>query len=190
MIDTPETDKSRPVALLRTLQELRGMRNQLIAENEKYKEEIQSLTTILATAGRSIVSSEETVNSYKEKRDAQLEEIEKLSQTRNRLADSINQKRLKLKAVQLDSNSSSVMVETMERELENIENEKEAMQNKLTAVGHGIDEISSQKRDKMPDIIGQDKILKKVYRIFKEAEGRMDVSIRFSGTKPPPGQEL
>nr|MBF0220753.1 hypothetical protein [Desulfobulbaceae bacterium] len=186
MIDTTDNNPASPVELLRTLHELKSMRSQLIAENEQYKEEIQSLASILETAGLAITSSDETINAYKEKRDAQLEQIEKLSFERNRLADSINQNRLKLKAVQNDTNSSSVMIETMERELENIENEKAAMQKRLISVGDGISEISAQKKDRLPDVMGQDKILKKMYRIFKEAEDRMEVSIHLSGTKTSP----
>jgi chromosome segregation ATPase len=190
MSQIPEKKHSRPAELLRSLHELDGFRNQLIVENQQYKDEIHSLASLLETAGLAISSSDETVSAYKEKRDAQLDEIEKLTITRNNLANRINQSRLKLKAVLNDTSSSSVMVETMERELENIENEKMAMQKRMAAVGSGIQDINDQKVDKMPDIMVQDKVLKNVYRIFKEAEDRMEVCIRFSGTQTESEENL
>ena len=68
MIDTPEINSANAEELLRTLEELKSMRSQLLAENEQYKIEIQSLTSSLETSGIAVASSEETINIYKEKR--------------------------------------------------------------------------------------------------------------------------
>ena len=173
--------ESEPIEAIHTFHELKNIQILLNDENEKLRKQIQSINGELAGTKISIDDAEEFYAKYKNKTEILLEEIESLRVVRNRLTEDINQSRLELKAALSDRDSSSLVLETMAQELENIKGEKEILLNRLKAVGEGIKKICQERESSVPELKDHDQILRKVYRVFKEAGDRMDVSIQFRG---------
>lgn len=170
-----------PIEALRTFHELKKIRTLLNDENEKYRKQIKSLTGELEVVNITIDESEESFAKYKSKVARLLEEIDELKLVRSRLTEDINQLRLESKAAISDRDSSSLALETLGQELENVKGEKEILLNRLKSVGEGIRKICQERRSSVPELKDHDQILRKVYRVFKEAGDRMDVSIQLRG---------
>jgi chromosome segregation ATPase len=170
-----------PIEALRTFHELKSIRTLLNEENEKYREQIKALTGELEVVNIAIDESEEFLAQNKNKIEILLEEIESHRVVRNRLTEDVNQLRLELKAAISDRDSSSLALETMSQELDNIKDEKEILINRLKSVGEGIKKICQAREYSVPELKDHDQIFRKVYRVFKEAGDRMDVSIQLRG---------
>lgn len=171
-----------PIEVLRTFQELKNIRTLLKEENEKFKKQIKAITGELEVIHIENDEAEEAYAKYKNKTEFLFAEIEMLKDVRNRLTEEINQLRLQLKAATSDRDSSALALETMNQELEDILGEKSIILNRLKSVAEGINRICQERESSVPDIKGHDQILRRVYRVFKEAGDRMDVSIQFSGS--------
>ena len=166
------------IEALRTFHELKSIRTLLNEENEKYREQITSLTGELEVVNIAIDESEESLVKHKNKIEIFIKEIEKHRVVRSRLTEDVNQLRLELKAAISDRDSSSLALETMSQELDNINDEKEMLLNRLKFVGEGIRKIYQAREYSVPELKDHDQIFRKVYRVFKEAGDRMDVSIQ------------
>ena len=184
-VPAEDTERETSIEMIRALYELKNMRDQLQKENDKYRQEIESVTAELE--GLAIIASEteEYISVYTAKRETVQDRIEALPARQTPLAENLNFLRIRLKAVNDDLENSSSMLETMASELVNIKNEKEIMISRLKAMDTGIKGICQEKESKLPTIMGHDKVLKRAYRVFKDAENRMDVAIQFR-TRPGP----
>lgn len=163
---------------LRIFYELKSIRSLLSEENEKYREQIKTLAGSLGAVSIAIDDSEKSLVKHNHNIEKLLEEIEQHCVVRNRLMEDVNQLRLELKAAISDRDSSSLALETMSQELENIKDEKEILLNRLKSVGEGIKKIYQAREYSVPELRDHDQIFRKVYRVFKEAGDRMDVSIQ------------
>ncbi|HIJ90582.1 MAG: hypothetical protein OEV89_07420 [Desulfobulbaceae bacterium] len=178
-VPAEEKELESSIDVIRALYEIKNMRDLLRKENAKYRREIEAVTAELD--GLAVIASEtdEYIAGYAAKRETVLARIEKMPVRQTPLAENLNFQRMQLKAVNDDLENSSSMLETMAGELENIKNEKEIMISRLKAIDTGIQGICKEKESKLPTIMGHDKVLKKAYRVFKDAENRMEVAIQF-----------
>lgn len=175
--DDQESNES--IDVIRALHELRNMRNRLSEENERYIQKIKEVSYEMDGLSISISESEDYVASFTEKRETVNDRVDEFKERRNQLIEELNRERFNLKAVTDDLGHSSIMLKTLAGELDDIKNDKDIMLKRLKAVDAGINGICQEKESKLPGIMSHDRVLKKAYRVFKEAENRMDVAIQF-----------
>lgn len=164
---------------LRALHELNNMCRLLREENDDYREQIIAITAELEGINVSIAESEEYIGSYDEKKEISLENITSLSKLRNTMTEELNRLQLRIKAVANDVETSMVMQETLQEEFYSIQAEKEILIARIKDVESGILELKQQKQHKLPRAREHDEIYNRIYKVFKEAENRMEVTVQF-----------
>ncbi len=162
------------------IREISNTREFLAAQNRELKEKEASLSSELE--GMEIVtdSMKKDIESAMLRTEGSLESIKDLEVRQEQLIEEINSMKKSIKALTEDDNRCLIMKEHLVVEFESISHEKVIIFKKLKGIEEGIRRITSKKNAyKVPYLRAYDALLKRVYRAFKEAEDRMDVSLKF-----------
>jgi len=160
------------------LRELENVKELLGAENESYKKEIEKLTAEIEEINISVLSAGELRASYEERRKEYYGNIEKLKSENESLVTDISNIKLKIKADGEDEEAVLSLRDSLIDELNNMKNEKDLILRRLDDLEKGMREICTDEERNLPHLKEYDEMLKKAYNVFKEAENRMEVSLK------------
>lgn len=161
------------------IREINNTKEFLLAQNKELKEKRESLSSELGGMEIVIASMKKDIASARQRTEASLEGIEDLRGRQEELIEEINSSKKNLKAIMEDNNRCLIMKEHLVVEFESISHEKIIIFKKLKDIEEGIKRITGKKNAyKVPYLRAYDALLKRVYRAFKEAEDRMDVSLK------------
>lgn len=162
---------------LREFRELEKMKIFLGAENERLKNQIEMLTGELEGINMAMSSAEAYLVSCENRRKKCSNNIERLKSKRDLLTAEISNLHLKIKAAREDEQSSLNVRERLKDELHDIKGEKALVIKRLNDIKTGLEQISSDRDLKLPDLKSYDGILKQICNVFVETQNRMEVSL-------------
>ncbi len=162
---------------LRELHELQNTKTFLEVENSRLKNEIEVLTAELEGINIAMSSAEAYIASYESRRKKCAENVEKLRPQKDVLTAEISDLRLKIKASREDKESTSNLSNMLKDELYDIEGEKRVVLKRLNDIKTGLQQISSDRDAKLPNVRWYDGMLKQTYNVFMETQNRMEVSL-------------
>ncbi|HIJ60886.1 MAG TPA: hypothetical protein HPP56_09815 [Nitrospirae bacterium] len=166
--------------LVNELKELRARKQQLINDNAKLlnrldtiKSEIEGAKLVAQTMTREIELTKEKIENYPK-------ELDSLEVKKEELIEDINRCQVSMKTATRNIKNFLNMRSHLEDELLSIINEKAVFIKKLKDVETGVNILAEQRQQKAPEIKQYDMVLRQLSRVFKEAENKIDVSIKFS----------
>ena len=163
---------------LNELRELANMKTFLQEENARYRDQIEVLTNELDGIGISISATEAYIAAHEEKRKKFKENIEKLKAGKEALTAEVNRIHLQIKAGRDDEQSTAILIGSLRQELDEIRTEKAIVGKRLESVRAGIDRISQDRETRLPHLKEYDDICRQVRTVLKEAQNRMEVSLK------------
>ncbi|MBF0508645.1 MAG: hypothetical protein HQK57_06935 [Deltaproteobacteria bacterium] len=172
-----EIDYHKVAADIREIGELEKMKRFLEAENDRLRRQVDILTGELDGISIALSSTKSYTASYLERRRKSLENIDKQKSRKELLLNEIDQLHLKVKASQEDERSLANLSNSLEEELDGIRDERLLVRKKFSDMKSGINQIAKHKESKLPDLKSYDDVLRQIYRVFKETQHRMDVSL-------------
>ncbi len=177
LTDTEAYDEVRE--LYTEIREIRNTKEFLETQNRELTEKIESLKSEIAGMDIVIASNGDDIEVTKHRIDECVAGIKELQEKQEQEVEIINSLQKSVKSVQEDNNKCLVMKEHLRVEFESIHNEKIIIFKKLKDIEEGVKRIYGKKNAfQLPYLRAYDTLLKKVHRSFKEAENRMDVSLR------------
>ena len=162
---------------LREFRELENMKAFLQKENAQLKSQIEFLTGELEGTNIAISTAEADMVSCETRTKKSSENIEELESKRDLLIEEINDFRLQIKAVGEDEESSSMLEDSLQNELDDILGEKAVVAKRFDDIKTGLQKISGDKAVKLPHLKGYDSALKQIRNVFQETQNRMEVSL-------------
>ena len=175
-IDEKEFEKRRYEQ--RDLNELKDREKLLKAENETYKAQIKKLSAEIDDVDGSILSAKEYIESCEKRIKEYPDKIEKLKLRNDPLLAEVNNIKLKIKSSREDEESTLLLRDTLIEEHENLKNEKAVLVRRINKMEKAIEEISSEREQKLPKLKKYDEMLKEAWNVFHETESRMEVSLK------------
>jgi len=162
---------------LREFRELENMKLFLQTENAGLKSEIEFLTGELEGINIAISNAEKEMASSEVKTKKCSKSIEKLEIKRDLLIAEINDLHLQMNAVREDEESSSILEDSLQNELNDIMAERAVVIKRLNDIKTGLQKISGDREIKLPHLKGCDSTLKQIRNVLKETQNRMEVSL-------------
>lgn len=162
----------------RNLIELDNRGNLLISENETYKSRINKLRAEIDEADTSISSAKEYITSCESRISEYPSKINNLKSRNESLFTELNTIKLKIKSLKGDEESTLLLRKSLMDEHENLKNEKHVLIDRINKLEKAIDEISSEREWKLPQLKRYDERLKDAWNLFHESESRMEVSLK------------
>ncbi|MBF0475507.1 MAG: hypothetical protein HQK59_06670 [Deltaproteobacteria bacterium] len=172
-----EMDYQELAVDIREIGELEKMKRFLEAENDRLRRQVDTLTGELDGISIALSSTKSYTTSYLERRRKSLENIDRQKGRKELLLNEIDQLHLKVKATQEDERSLANLSNSLEEELDGIRDERLLVRKKFSDMKSGINQIAKHKESKLPDLKSYDDVLRQIYRVFKETQHRMDVSL-------------
>lgn len=163
--------------LAEKVREMESNRNFFIAENENLKNQIVDLTGEIQGVSVALASAKKQIASQEVRLPKSLNNIERMALTKEAMEKEVNTLRLRLMAIQENLISSSEIRSTMMTELSELNSERGIIIKRLKGIEKGIQEISTDKERVWPKVKKYDDVLKQIYRLFLEAQNRMEVSV-------------
>ena len=162
---------------LREFRELENMKAFLQKENAELKGQIEFLTGELEGTNIAISTAKADMVSCATRTKKSSENIDELESKRDILIAEINDFRLQIKAVGEDEESSSMLEDSLQNELNDILGEKAVVTKRFDDIKTGLQKISGDKAVKLPHLKGYDSALKQIRNVFQETQNRMEVSL-------------
>lgn len=166
--------------LVNEIKELKARKQQLITENAKLthrldtiKSEIEGSKLVAETMQREIETAKTKLENYPAI-------LESLEDKKEQLIDEINKCQVSMKTAMKNIKNFLNMRSHLEDELLSIVNEKAVYIKKLKEMQTGVNILTEQRRQQAPEIKQYNMVLQQLSRVFKEAENKMDVSIKFA----------
>ena len=150
----------------------------LKAKNETYKAQINMASAEIDKIDRSILSAKEHIESCEKRIKEYPDKIEKLKLRNESLLAELNNIKLKIKSSREDEESTLLLRDTLIEEHENLKNEKAVLVRRINKMEKAIEEISSEREQKLPKLKKYDEMLKEAWNVFHETESRMELSLR------------
>jgi len=150
----------------------------LKAENETYKAQISKASAEIDEVDRTILSAKDYIASCEKKIKEYPDKIEKLKLRNESLLAEVNNIKLKIKSSREDEESTLLLRNTLIEEHENLKNEKVVLIRRINKMGKAIEEISSEREQKLPKLKKYDEMLKEAWNVFHETESRMAVALK------------
>ena len=150
----------------------------LKAENETYKAQINKALTEIDEVDRSILSAKDYIASCEKRIQEYPDKIDKLKLRNESLLAEVNNIKLKTKSSREDEESTLLLRNTLMEEHENLRNEKVVLVRRINKMEKAIEEISSEREQKLPKLKKYDEMLKEAWNVFHETESRMEVSLK------------
>ncbi len=166
--------------LVNELKELRAKKHQLISENAKLTNKLDSIKSEIDGACIVAEALNREIDSTKQKIQRYPSTLEALEDTKEQLIDEINKCQVSMKTATKNIKNFLNMRSHLEDELLSIVNEKAVYIKKLKDMETGVNILSEQRHQKAPEIKQYDMVLRQLSRVFKEAENKMDLSIKFA----------
>ncbi len=169
-----EVDSQEDTSALR---ELENMHAFLVSENDRLKEQVDLLTAELEGLNISISAAKKDLGSYTTRKLDATGNVDLLKSERDRLVSEINRLHLQNKTINQEIELSSHLWENMADELDFLLEEKAVVVRRLNDVQSGLHRLSKDKETKLPRLKEYDSVLKEIYRTFKDAQNRIEVSM-------------
>jgi chromosome segregation ATPase len=161
------------------IREIRNTKQFLETQNRELKEKMESLSSELDGMDIVISSAKNDIELTEQRTEQCLENINDLEAKQEMEIEIINNLQKSIKTVTEDNNKCLTMKEHLIVEFESIRSEKVIIFKKLKDMEEGLKKICGKKNAlKVPYLRAYDALLKRVYHAFKEAENRMDVSLK------------
>ena len=176
-MNTTNEEHGKILDELREFRELENMKAFLQKENAQLKSQIEFLTGELEGTNIAISTAEADMVSCETRTKKSSENIEELESKRDLLIEEINDFRLQIKAVGEDEESSSMLEDSLQNELDDILGEKAVVAKRFDDIKTGLQKISGDKAVKLPHLKGYDSALKQIRNVFQETQNRMEVSL-------------
>ncbi len=157
---------------------LQNMKQFLVDENVTLNERLKVLDTEIEKLDDSISSSSAYIASYNGKKEDHEKNTEKLKTKKEALIEYINDLKNNFKTIDSDLERSSALIDALMMELGVIQNERDIMIAKIRDMEDEIKNISLSRERKLPRLRGYNETLKRANRIFREAENRINLTMR------------
>ncbi|MBF0508208.1 MAG: hypothetical protein HQK57_04685 [Deltaproteobacteria bacterium] len=172
-----EADYQELAEGLRELDELEKMRRFLSAENTRLRRQVDILAGELEGLSIALSSTHSYISAYLERRQKSLDNLGQQKDRREKLILEIDQLHLKVKAAEEDERSLVNLSDSLQEELDEIKEERMLVRQKFDDIKSGIDHMAKNKEMKIPSLKSCDEVLRQIYRVFRETQHRMDVSL-------------
>ncbi|KPJ99416.1 MAG: hypothetical protein AMK71_09805 [Nitrospira bacterium SG8_35_4] len=161
------------------IREISNTKEFLAAQNKELKAKRESLSSEIDGMEIVAASMKKDIEVTLQRTEASLEKMKDLNGKREQLIEEINSMKKSIKILAEDNNKCQIMKEHLLVEFESISHEKAIIFKKLKEIEEGVKRLTSKKNVyNVPYLRAYDSLLKRVYRAFKEAEDRMDVSLK------------
>ena len=150
----------------------------LKAENETYKAQISKASAEIDEVDRTLLSAKDYIASCEKRIKEYPDKIEKLKLRNESLLAEVNNIKLKIKSSREDEESTLLLRDTLIEEHENLKNEKAVLVRRINKMEKAVEEISSEREQKLPKLKKYDEMLKEAWNVFYETESRMEVSLK------------
>lgn len=160
------------------MEEVKRSKQFMRDENLKLKERVEELKSEIAGIDVVIASTQNDME-YNEFMEKELNvKISTLKEEKDRHIDEVNNLQFSIKALKDDFDNCNAMRDHLAVEHESILMEKDILLKKIRQMEEGIANISGKNTHKLPYLRGVDAVLKRLNSVFKEAESRIDVSMK------------
>lgn len=166
--------------LVNELKELRAKKHQLITENSKLTNKLDTIKSEIEGADIVAEALKREIETTKQKIESYPSILENLEDTKELLVDEINKCQVSMKTATKNIKNFLNMRSHLEDELLSIVNEKAVYIKKLKDMETGVNILAEQRHQRAPEIKQYDMVLRQLSKVFKEAENKMDVSIKFA----------
>jgi len=163
---------------LTELRELDNMKAFLQEENRKYRDQTEVLTKELEGVEISISANHACIVAYEKKREQFYDNFEKLKAKKEALTAEINQIHLQINAAREDEQSTTILIQNLKQELDEIRAEKSIIGKRLESVKSGIDRISQDRETRLPHLQEYGDLYRQVRTVLKDAQNRMEVTLK------------
>ncbi len=161
------------------IRDIRNTKDFLDTQNKELKARKSTLTSELDGIELVTASMSRDIEDARQRTEAALGNLKSLNDRRDELINSINSMKKSVKRLEEDNSRCQVMRDHLIVEFESISHEKAIIFKKLKGIEDGVKQMTGKKNAyNVPYLRSFDSLLKRVYRAFKEAEDRMDISLK------------
>jgi chromosome segregation ATPase len=165
------------------LSSLENMKQYLIDERESLKTRFTMLKSEIEKLDDDLASARAYIASYDNREREHADNSEKLKVKKENLIEQINNAQQNIKTVKQDIDRSTALKDALLSELSDVFDQKALSLARYADIEEGIKAAILDRKEKMPDLKNYNETLRKAHRLFKEAESRMDISIKLRPRK-------
>lgn len=168
---------------MRELEDLKRDREFLAKENQRLMRATEGMKKEREGMRISLSSAKSHIVSYQNSQLKLKENIDQLRIRKERLINQISELRTSVKTAREEMLASSNITASLNGEIQGINDEKKIVAKRLGAVQQGLENLSEEKKARLPNLQWYDAVLKKVYGVLKDTESRMDIAVMMNNGK-------
>ncbi|MBF0541102.1 MAG: hypothetical protein HQK91_06595 [Nitrospirae bacterium] len=165
------------------LSAIENMKQYLIDEREALKTRYNMLKTEINKLDDDLSEARAYIASYDNREKDHAVNSEKLKTKKEHLIEQINNSQQNIKTVKQDIDRSTALKDALQSELADVVDQKALSMARYADIEEGIKAAAIDRKEKMPNLKNYNDTLRKAHRLFKEAESRMDISIKLRPRK-------
>jgi chromosome segregation ATPase len=165
------------------LSTIENMKQYLEDEREALKTQYNMLKSEINKLDDDLAEARAYIASYDNREKEHAANSEKLKTKKDHLIEQINNAQQNIKTVRQDIDRSSALKDALQSELADVFDQKALTKARYADIEEGIKAATLDRKEKMPDLKNYNDTLRNAHRLFKEAESRMDISIKLRPRK-------
>lgn len=165
------------------LNSIENMKQYHLKEQESLKMRLNMLKTEINKLEDDLSEARAYIASYDNREKEHAASAERLKTKKDTLIEQINNTQHSIKTIKQDIERSSALKDALQAELSDVSDQKALSIARYADIESGIKAAMLDRHNKMPDLKNYNDTLRKAHRLFKEAESRIDISIKLKPRK-------